>query len=229
METGIALAKKVAGQKAVEYIKAGMTVGLGTGSTAWWAIQEIGARVKAGLDINAIATSDQSYELAVALQIPLITFEEITQIDVDIDGADEVDRQLQLIKGGGGALLREKIIAAASQQMIVAVDEHKLVDTLGKFPLPVEVVVFGWEMTARKLAALGTQTVLREKNGQPFITDNGNYIIDCAFNAITDPATLHTRLNAIPGVAENGLFVNYAHTVIVGYENGTVNTLYPAR
>jgi ribose 5-phosphate isomerase A len=229
MESGISLAKKLAGQKAVEYIQPGMTVGLGTGSTAYWAIKEIGARVKEGLDIRAIATSDESQILAEELHIPLVTFADIAHIDVDIDGADEVDQQGQLTKGGGGALLREKIIAAASLQMIVVIDEHKLVPALGGFPLPVEIVVFGWEMTERKLAALGCNTVLRQKYHQPFITDNGNYIIDCAFNTITNPASLQTTLNELPGVVENGLFVNYAHKIIVGYENGQVNMLTPSR
>lgn len=214
-------AKKAAGEKAVEFISSGMVVGLGTGSTAYWAIQKIGEKVARGLQIKGIATSIQSEELARQLNIPLITPSQIDHIDVDIDGADEVDEQFNLIKGGGGALLREKIIAAASKKMIIVADESKLVKQLGKFPLPVEVIPFGWKMTVKKLCELRCQTVLRYKKDKIFITDNGNYILDCHFDHIPDPVTLHGLLNNIPGVVENGLFVNRCDTVVVGYEDGT--------
>lgn len=213
--------KKAAGEKAAEYIEPGMTVGLGTGSTACWTIEKIGQMVAGGLEIKAIATSKQSELQAEGLGIPLISFAEITRIDVDIDGADEVDEGLNLIKGGGGALLREKIIASSSARMIVVVDDTKLVRQLGRFPLPVEVVPFGWEMTVRKLKATGCSTSVRMKeDGTAFITDNGNYIVDCHFHTIPSPAALQDRLNLIPGVVENGLFIGMAGTVIAGYEDG---------
>lgn len=212
--------KKAAGQKATDYIDAGMTVGLGTGSTAYWAIEKIGVLVSQGLEIRAIATSVQSEKQAKDLNIPLVGFAEIDHIDLDIDGADEVDEELNLIKGGGGALLREKIIAAASQKMIVVADESKQVKHLGKFPLPVEVIPFGWEMTVRKLQSLSCQAVVRKNEGKPFITDNGNYIVDCSFGTITSPAELNLQLHGIPGVVENGLFIQIASTVIIGYADG---------
>lgn len=223
--TSINPGKKAAGEKATEYITSGMIVGLGTGSTAFWAIEKIGERVANGLEIKGIATSIQSQQQAEKLNIPLITFAELDHIDVDIDGADEVDENLNLIKGGGGALLREKIIASSSREMIVVADESKMVKTLGKFPLPVEVIPFGWEMTFRKLQSLGCTPVLRKKNDQVFVTDNNNYIIDCGFGSIHSPRDLHSRLNNIPGVVENGLFANICSTVIVGYADGSTKII----
>ncbi|MGH2644253.1 MAG: ribose-5-phosphate isomerase RpiA [Chitinophagaceae bacterium] len=217
--------KKAAGEKATEYIQSGMIVGLGTGSTAFWSIEKIGKMVAGGLQIKAIATSNQSEKQAKNLHIPLISFSELDHIDVDIDGADEVDENLNLIKGGGGALLREKIIASSSRKMIVVVDESKMVKTLGKFPLPVEVIPFGWEMTFRKLRSFGCTPVLRKKNDQVFVTDNGNYIIDCSFGSISAPDDLHSKINNIPGVVENGLFANMCNAVIVGYEDGNTKEI----
>jgi ribose 5-phosphate isomerase A len=217
--------KKAAGEKAAAYIRPGMTVGLGTGSTAYWAIEKIGQLVAEGLQIKAIATSEQSDEQARQLHIPLISFSEIDHIDIDIDGADEVDEKFNLIKGGGGALLREKIIAAASRKMIVVADDSKLVKQLGAFPLPVEVVPFGWEITIRKLQALRCTASLRKKNGETFITDNGNYIVDCNFEKIASPETLNNALNNIPGVVENGLFIHMCNTVIIGYSDGSTRVL----
>jgi len=212
--------KKAAGEKAAEYIRAGMTVGLGTGSTAYWAIEKIGSMVAGGLDIRAVATSLQSEQQAKDLRIPLVSFASVDHIDLDIDGADEVDERLCLIKGGGGALLREKIIASSSKQMIVVADQSKLVKQLGRFPLAVEVIPFGWELTIRKLKALGCEPTVRMQEGKPFITDNGNLIIDCAFGTISDPAGLHHSLNNTPGVVENGLFVGVASLAIIGYPDG---------
>jgi len=217
--------KKIAAEAAVEYIKDGMTVGLGTGSTAYWAIQKIGEKVKSGLDIKAIATSNQSELMARQLGIKIISFAEIEKIDITIDGADEVDRQLNLIKGGGGALLREKIVAAASKQLCIIVDESKLVQRLGKFPLPVELIVFGHEMIMRKLGSLGCFAKIRMANDKPYMTDNGNYIADCDFGMIENPQQLHNQINAIPGIVDNGLFVNMASFVIAGYTDGTVKKL----
>ncbi len=217
--------KRKAAESAVNYIKDGMIVGLGTGSTAYWAIQKIGMRIKEGLNIKAIATSNHSEGLAKELGIHLIPFSEIEMIDITIDGADEVDPAWHLIKGGGGALLREKIVAAASKQLIIVVDESKIVDRLGKFPLPVEIVKFGNEMTMRKLRALGCDPRLRVVDNEPYITDNANYIADCDFGSIMQPEELHNAINSIPGVVDNGLFINIASKVIVGYEDGTVKEL----
>lgn len=217
--------KRIAAEHAVTYIKDGMVVGLGTGSTAYWAIRKIGERVKEGLLVRAVATSRQSEQLAQELGIPLVAFEEIDGIDITIDGADEVDGELNLIKGGGGALLREKIVAASSRKLIIIADESKLVNRLGTFPLPVEVTVFGSSLTMNKLAKFGCPLKLRTVNDQPFVTDNGNYIIDCQFGAIEQPQQLHDEINGIPGVVINGLFIHMADRVIIGQNDGTVREI----
>src|ERR1700748_2801899 len=188
MENSAVNGKKIAAGKAIEYMRNGMTLGLGTGSTAYWAIQGIGEMVKNGLSVRAIATSMQSESLARELAIPIVPFAEIDRLDVTIDGADEVDEKLNLIKGGGGALLREKIVAAATKFYVIIVDESKLVRHLGKFPLPVEVVPFAWELTQRRLGELGCKPRMRMNGDQPYLTDNHNYIFDCQFGAIIDPA-----------------------------------------
>ncbi|MGO4497807.1 ribose-5-phosphate isomerase RpiA [Paenibacillus sp. 2RAB27] len=218
-------AKKAAAELAIMEIQDGMIVGLGTGSTAYWAIQGLGARVQNGLHIQAVATSVASENLAKELGIPLIPFADISEIDVTIDGADEVDPDWHLIKGGGGALLREKIVAFSSKKLIIVVDESKVVAQLGAFPLPVEVVKFGYELTIRKLRALGCEPMVRVADSQPFVTDNGNYIIDCQFASIPSPVELHQAINGIPGVVENGLFIGMASQVIVGYKEGSVGKL----
>ena len=218
-------AKRNAAERAVDYIHDGMIVGLGTGSTAYWAIQKLGSRVQEGLNIKAIATSIQSEELAKKLGIPIITFSEINEIDITIDGADEVDLNLHMIKGGGGALLREKIVAAASKQFIVVVDESKLVNCLGTFPLPIEIVKFGFEATIKKLQLLECEPRLRKIENKVYVTDNDNYIVDCHFNRIEKPEELHNRLNLLPGIVDNGLFVNMTRKVIVGYRNGEIKEL----
>ncbi|MDD9268764.1 ribose-5-phosphate isomerase RpiA [Paenibacillus sp. GCM10023248] len=217
--------KRAAAEKAVEAIQDGMIVGLGTGSTAYWAIQQIGRKVKGGLRIQAAATSVQSERLAVELGIPLIPLADIEELDITIDGADEVDGAWNVIKGGGGALLREKIIAAASRKLIVVVDESKVVRELGRFHLPVEVVPFGWELTRKKLRALGCEPHVRMVEGQPYVTDNGNYIMDCEFQRIALPSECHDAINRIPGVVDNGLFIGMVAGVIVGCSDGTVKEL----
>jgi ribose 5-phosphate isomerase A len=205
-----------------------MIVGLGTGSTAYWAIERIGEKIKnRELNVRAIATSTRSELQARSLGIPILGFSEIDQIDITIDGADEADGALNLIKGGGGALLREKIVAANSKQLIIVADESKLVKTLGRFPLPVEVVVFGWEKAFQKLQSFGCIANLRLENGNPYITDNSNYILDCSFREIPNPAELHDKINAIVGVVENGLFINLAKKLVAGYSNGDVKVLLP--
>lgn len=214
-------AKQTAARKAVEFVQDGMVVGLGTGSTAYWAIQRLGQRVKEGLRIRTIATSLRSETLARELGIPVISFADVTAIDLTIDGADEVDPANRLVKGGGGSLLREKIVAAASRTFIVMVDESKVVAQLGAFPLPVEVVPFGWEATAEACAALGCTPARRMTDGQPFVSDNGNFILDCAFGTLAEPEALAARLNAIPGVVENGLFLGMVDKLVIGRADGT--------
>ncbi|NHC41111.1 ribose-5-phosphate isomerase RpiA [Bacillus sp. MM2020_1] len=202
------------GEKAVEYVKDGMVVGLGTGSTVFYSIAKLGQLVQQGLSIQGVPTSEQTAKLAREFGIPLVSFKEIEGIDVAIDGADEVNPDLNLIKGGGGALLREKIIAKAARTFIVVADSRKNVDTLGAFPLPIEVVPFGYEMTMKHIRELGGSLNLRQTNGTPYLSDNGNYVIDCDFIEIKDPKALERELNIIPGVVENGLFVDMTDAVI---------------
>jgi ribose 5-phosphate isomerase A len=211
--------KQLVGEKAVEYISDGMVVGLGTGSTAYYTIKKLGESVRKGLNIKGIPTSEQTAALAVEQGIMLVDFKDVKQIDVAIDGADEFDADLNLIKGGGGALLREKIIANAASTFIVIADSSKGSVKLGAFSLPVEIVTFGAKMTSQKIAELGCEPKLRLNGNQPFITDNGNYILDCDFKQIESPVELERQLNMIPGVVENGLFVNRADFLIT-IENG---------
>jgi ribose 5-phosphate isomerase A len=218
-------AKQLAANCAVSYLENGMTVGLGTGSTAYWVILKTSERVREGLDIKAVATSGQTEKLARELGIPLLDIEQVDHIDIDIDGADEVDEYCNLIKGGGGALLREKIIAFGSKRFIVVVDESKLVKKLGAFPLPVEVIPFAWHLTGKHLENLGCKPVLRIKEEKPFVTDNSNYILDCHFGIIETPGPLNQALRNIPGVVENGLVVGIAERIVVGYRNGQVREI----
>jgi len=209
--------KMKAAESAVTQVKDGMIVGLGTGSTAWFAVEAIGKRVAEGLRIIAIPTSEQTAEHAHRLGVPLSSLAEHRRIDLTIDGADEVERgDLNLIKGGGGALLREKIVASASAQLVIIVDETKVVDRLGHFPVPIEVVPFGWQATAQRVVNLGGNPSLRVgADGKTFVTDGGHYIIDCAFGSIAAPAQLESDLNSIVGIVENGLFIGLASQVIV--------------
>lgn len=206
--------KKEVGEKAADYVKEGMVVGLGTGSTVYYTISKLGELVKQGFSIKGIPSSVETEKLATKLGIPLVSFNEIEQIDVTIDGADEVSHDLNLIKGGGGALLREKIIAKAAKTYIIVADSHKMVNTLGSFPLPVEVVPFGAEMTRKYIQKLGCTPQIRQANGNPFRSDNGNFIFDCRFPGISNPLVLERELNMIPGVVENGLFNEMADIVI---------------
>lgn len=213
--------KQVAGERAIEYVRDGMVVGLGTGSTAYFAIKRLGMMVSQGLDIIGIPTSVQTEEIAKESGIPLSNLEEHPEIDVTIDGADEVDPNLDLIKGMGGALLREKIVASASRIEVIVVDTSKIVDILGtKSHLPVEVNKFGWKICFERLKAFGCDVRLRKRDDDIFITDNGNYIIDCSFESITDPKGLESKINNLPGVMENGLFLGLADFVIIGTEDG---------
>jgi ribose 5-phosphate isomerase A len=219
-------AKRLAAEKAVTYLQNDMIVGLGTGSTTFWAIKKIGERVQEGLNIKAVASSEHSETLARQLNIPIVAFNEIRNIDVTIDGADEVDKNFNLIKGGGGALLREKILVYHSKQFIVVVDSSKLVVHLGKYPLPIEIVPFASNLTLSRLKTLGCESVIRKNDDKLFKTDNGNLIADCHFNKILDPQSLDQQLRSIPGVVETGLFHhNLVTIVIAAYGDGKVNVM----
>ncbi|MEK5416133.1 ribose-5-phosphate isomerase RpiA [Paenibacillus sp. FSL L8-0708] len=217
--------KQLAAEKAVEFVKDGMKIGLGTGSTAYWAINKLGERVSEGLKITAVATSRASEEQARELGIPIVAFGDIDSLDLTIDGADELDSSLQLIKGGGGALLREKIVASNSTRMIVIADESKVVNILGKFPLPVEIVPFAWEWTVAELAKLGCNPELRRSGEELYKTDNGNYIADCRFEVIESAPKLALTIQSIPGVVEHGLFVGIAAMAIVGKKDGSIEII----
>lgn len=219
--------KREASEAAVALVADGMAVGLGTGSTAAFAVEALGRRVYEGLQVVAIPTSERTAKQATALGIKLITFADRQRLDLTIDGADEIARgSLDLIKGLGGALLREKLVAAASDRLVIVADETKLVDRLGNHTaVPVEVVAFGWETTALRLTALGVSPApRRDSSGQLFRTDGGNMILDCACGAIADPAALDRALSAVIGVVETGLFSAMAERAIVAGEGG-VQTL----
>jgi len=219
--------KELVGRKVVEYIQDGMVVGLGSGSTAACAIRSLGEKVAQGLSIRAISTSYAASRLARECGIELVTLEEEPVIDLTFDGADEVDPQLDLIKGLGGALLREKVIASASTREIILVDHSKMVDRLGtRTPLPVEVVPLAWSLVQRNFVARGLKPELRVEEDEPFVTDNGNYIIHCTFpEGIDDPVETDRWINDIPGVVENGLFVGYTDVVLVAEESGECRTI----
>ena len=212
--------KQRAAAAAAELITDGMVLGLGTGTTASYLVQILGERVRQGLRIQGIPTSEATRQLAAAEGVPLTTLEEQPVLDLCLDGADEVDPELNLIKGGGGALLREKIVASAARQRIIMVDVSKCVGCLGAFPLAVEIIPFGWEVTRRQLEQFGGVPTLRQREGKPFVTDQGHYIIDCALSQIEDVPRLNHQLNQLPGVVENGLFVDMTEQLIIGSPDG---------
>jgi len=212
----IEIEKEIAGKIAADYITDGMTVGFGTGSTVSYAIKEIGERIKKGLKIKAVSTSKSTSIMAQKLSIPLLSIDQVDSIDLTVDGADEIDPNFNGIKGGGGALLIEKIIASISRENIWVIDSNKLVNKLGAFPLPIEVVPYAVSTVMKKLEKKNFKPVLRKLNNMNFITDNNNYIIDLNLGHIKDPKCLEIELNMIPGVIENGLFLNTVDTVIVG-------------
>ncbi len=218
--------KKAAALAAFEYVKPGMKLGLGTGSTANYFIDELGARVKQGLDVKCVPTSKATHSRAQLLGIPMITLDQEPFLDVVIDGADEFDSEFRLIKGGGGALLIEKIVATSSRYMIVIADESKKVKKLGKFPLPIEVHPFGVKATAWKIergfqhVGMKPKMTVRSKDGKPFITDGGNMIIDCACGELKGLGQLEFIINNIPGVANTGLFVGICGIVLMGTDKG---------
>jgi len=214
--------KRAAARRAVDEVTDGMVVGLGTGSTAFFALEAIAERIAAGLHVLGVPTSERTAALANRLGIPLTTFASHRTIDLTIDGADEVDpRTLGLIKGRGGALLREKIVAAQSVRMIVIVDESKLVGRLGaRRLLPVEIVSFGWQTVVDRLAQRGLAPRMRIVDGEPFVTDGANYIVDCVIRELPDPASFNAGIKAIPGIVETGLFLGLASRIIVGCPTG---------
>lgn len=218
--------KEVAGTWAANQVTNGMKVGLGTGSTAFFAIRRLGERVAEGLSIRATATSRATEQLAEQWQIPLEPLASIGTLDLTIDGADEVTPELHLIKGGGGALFREKMVALNSQHLLIVADPSKEVEVLGAFPLPVEVVPFAHEITASRLEDFGMSPKPRlAKDGSLYLTDNGNFLYDCYVSVIPDPVLLHRTLKGLIGVVETGLFLGMASSAVIGLEDGTVKIL----
>lgn len=215
--------KMAAARASLEHIHDGMLVGLGTGSTSECFIRLLGERVKAGLTIRGLPSSIRVRQLAEELEIPLTSFEEVRELDIYVDGADEIDPQLRLIKGGGGALLREKVVASAAKQFIVVGDSSKQVPMLGKFPLPVEVVPFARPLVASRIAELGAKVSLRRyAYGNPYTTDEGHHILDCEFGKIPDPPALANVLNNMPGVMEHGLFIDMADVALIATAEGVI-------
>ncbi len=215
--------KRAAGYRAADFVMPGMVVGLGSGTTARHATLRIGRKLRerALYDIVGIPTSEQTRRLAKGEGIPVTTLEESSPIDVTIDGADEVDPHLDLIKGLGGFLLREKIVASVTEKEIIVVDDSKLVSRLGsKAPVPVEILRFGWQCTQAAVERTAAETELRLHEGRPYVTDEGNYIIDCRYDEIPSPKELALTLNSIPGVVENGLFLGLAHKIVVASPSG---------
>ena len=218
--------KLQAAERAMAFVRPGMKLGLGTGSTARHFVDLIGQAVREGLDVVGVPTSEATFRQAEALGVPLATLDELPELDLTVDGADEIDTSLRMIKGGGGALLREKIVAASSKRMLAIADSTKRVACLGAFPLPIEVVPFGLAATRhsveRACAALGLKgsIALRRRGDEIFVTDGGHYILDCAFGAIADPEALARALAFIPGVVEHGLFIGIASAAIFAGPNG---------
>jgi ribose 5-phosphate isomerase A len=228
------LFKRAAAAKALDFVRPGMRLGLGTGSTAKHFVELLGERVRNGLDVIGVPTSEATHTDAVRVGIPLATLDDMPELDLTVDGADEIAPDLALIKGGGGALLREKIVAAASGRMLVIADESKCVPVLGRFPLPIEIAPFGAGATLRALKAaitgvqeLGPLDLRRRRDGHAFVTDGGHWIVDAALGRIEDPALLARALAAVPGVMEHGLFVGLAALAIVGGPDG-VRTIEPS-
>ncbi|MBH9994482.1 MULTISPECIES: ribose-5-phosphate isomerase RpiA [Bartonella] len=223
--------KKAAAAKAVEFVEDGMKLGIGTGSTANEFIRLLARRVKEGLKVTGVATSERSEQLCRELGIPVASLDEMPSLDLDIDGADEIGPKMALVKGGGGALLREKIVAFASARMLVIADQSKLVKTLGAFPLPIEVNPFGLQATklaivdVAKSLGLSGNISLRVKNNKTFVTDGGHFILDASFSRISDPESLSNALFSIPGVVEHGLFLNLANKSVVAMANGEIKVL----
>ncbi len=219
--------KKLAADTALSFVEPGMKLGLGTGSTAAFFVTGLAARVREGLDVVCVPTSQETERQAEREGLRLTTLDETPMLDMAVDGADEIDSELRLIKGGGGALLREKIVATAADRLIIIADQSKLVQTLGAFPLPVEVVPFGLESTRQIMSILAQEAdcegeikLRTDAQGAAFVTDNGNYILDCAFEEIPEPEILSDALQAVPGVVEHGLFIGIADAAVIGGADG---------
>lgn len=228
--------KRQAAARAVEQVRDGMKLGLGTGSTAKHFVELLGERVRAGLRVIGVPTSEATRADAERCAVPLTTLEQVDRLDLTVDGADEIDANLELIKGGGGALLREKIVAAASDRMIVIADETKWVETLGRFPLPIEVIPFGLGATRRAIEAVfaengvsGQMDVRKAKDGHAFVTDGGHWIVDAHLGRIPDSPRLAAALNSIPGVVEHGLFIGLARTAVLAGPQGIRVVERPSR
>ena len=221
--------KKIAGEKAAEYVKDGMTLGLGTGSTAFHAVNAVGELVKKGMKLQAVPTSKATEAQARELGIPLLTIDEVEQIDLAIDGVDEIDPAFNAIKGGGGALYREKVVATMADEVIWIMDDSKLVEKIGAFHLPVEIAQYGSKQAIAKMEAYGWNPVLRVRDGKTFVTDNGNFIADLHLGAGFDIEDVYNKLSGMLGVLEHGLFLNMCKRIIVGTDEGAVVTENPAK
>jgi ribose 5-phosphate isomerase A len=215
--------KKQLGRYAADLIPPNATIGLGSGTTIFWLVTELANRAKLGLNLKVVPASVDTKRLAEQAGITTVELNDVGSLPFTIDGADEIDEGFQLIKGGGGALLREKLVAALSEKLIIIADESKWVSQLGRFPLPVEVVPWGWKAVQIKILAMGCNKVdLRKDNARPFISADGHYILDCHFEEIDDAAALNTSLHLIPGVVETGLFLDMTHAVVIGYQDGRI-------
>lgn len=212
--------KRVAGEKSTEYIKNGMILGLGTGSTAYYMIKKVGELIKNGMKIKAVATSKSTESLARELKIPLLSIDKVDRIDLAIDGVDEIDNEFNAIKGGGGALFREKIVASLANEVIWIMDESKLVDGIGEFPLPVEILPYGYKHVIKELQDYSLNPKIRMKEEEIFVTDNGNYIVDLHIGTPMNINDVYNKVNRITGVLETGLFINMCNRIIIGTNSG---------
>ncbi|MBR2188610.1 MAG: ribose-5-phosphate isomerase RpiA [Eubacterium sp.] len=217
--------KKLAGEKAAEYVKDGMVLGLGTGSTAYHMVNAVGELVKKGYNLKAIPTSNATEAQARELGIPLLSIDEVTHIDLAMDGVDEIDPEFNAIKGGGGALYREKVVATLADEVIWIMDESKNVEHIGDFHLPIEVAKYGSKQAFAKMEAFGWKPVMRERDGELFVTDNGNYIADLHLGAGFDIQDVKEKIGTIVGVLEHGLFLNMCKRIIIGHSDGTVEVV----
>lgn len=214
--------KKTAGEAAVELVRDGMTLGLGTGSTVAYFLKALGKKVQNGMNVRGVPTSERTAHLCHQLGIGLVDFASVESLDLTVDGADEVDHDFRMIKGGGGALLREKIVALASKRNVIIADSSKVVERIGTFPLPVEIIRFGYQQVERRIEEMGVKPTLRISGDDPYITDNGHYILDCRTGPIDDPKALEAQLKSLTGVVDTGLFLTHCHTLIIGMGNGAI-------
>jgi ribose 5-phosphate isomerase A len=218
--------KQLVGREAVSLLQPGMIIGIGSGSTVFYFIEALAQKVREGFQCKAVPTSSQTLSLSEKQGITMLELNDVAQIALTIDSADEIDDRLQLIKGGGAALLQEKMVASASGQLVIIADNSKLKQQLGAFPLPVEVIPYGWKNVQRQIqGAYGIDTTLRMKEGKPLLTDHGHYILDCKFQTISDASALNISLHLIPGVVETGLFVNMCDMAIIGNEDGSIRRI----